>query len=152
MKSIDSALLVPWPPVQLGALLLPDASISPRRPEVGFGVGAHGAPGVLGAGLHDRAGGGAHGADVGRLPQLAHQAVHPVFQLLAGQRRVPLGLLHVAQADRDVEHGVEAVETLLHVAVLGRPVVELQSVICRNVGGDKRGSSEAEQGERFTDG
>lgn len=152
MKSIDSALLVPWPPVQLGALLLPDASISPRRPEVGFGVGAHGAPGVLGAGLHDRAGGGAHGADVGRLPQLAHQAIHPVFQLLAGQRRVPLGLLHVAQADRDVEHGVEAVETLLHVAVLGRPVVELQSVICRKVGGDKRGSSEAERRERFTDG
>lgn len=105
---------------------------------MGFGVGAHGAPRVLGASLHDGAGGGAHGADVGCLPQLAHQAVHPAFQLLAGQRRVPLGLLHVAQADGDVEHGVEAVETLLHVAVLGRPVVELQSIICRDVGGDQR--------------
>lgn len=137
-KWIDSDWLVPWPPVQLGASLLPDAPVRPRRPQVGFGVGAHGAPRVLGAGLHDGAGGGAHGADISGLPQLAHKAVHPAFQLLAGQRGVPLGLLHVAQADGEVEHGVEAVETLLHVAVLGRPVVELQSIICRDVGEDQR--------------
>lgn len=124
-KLIKSDSLVPWPPVQLGASLLPDASVSARWPQMGFGVGAHGAPRVLGAGLHDGAGGGAYGADVSCLPQLAHQAVHPVFQLLAGQCRVPLGLLYVAQADGDVKHRVEAVETLLHVAVLGWPIVEL---------------------------
>lgn len=97
---------------------------------MGLGVWAQGAPGILGAGLHDGAGGGAHGADVGRLPQLAHQAVQPQLQLGAGQGGVALGLLHVAQADGDVEHRVEALETLLHVAVLGRPVVELQGVVC----------------------
>lgn len=101
---------------------------------MGLGVWAQGAPRVLWAGLHDRAGGQAHGADVGRLPQLAHQAVQPALQLLAGQGRVPLGLLHVAQADGDVEHRVEAVETLLHVAVLRGPVVDLQSILWRGVG------------------
>lgn len=101
---------------------------------MGFGVWAQGAPGVLGAGLHDRAGGRTHGADVGRLPQLAHQAVYPVLQLRTCQRRVPLGLLHVAQADRDVEHRVESVEALLHVAVLRRPVVKPQCILWRDVG------------------
>lgn len=119
---------------------------------MGFGVRAHGAPRVLGAGLHDGAGGGARGTDIGCLPQLAHQAVHPVVQLGAGQRCVPLGLLHVAQADGDVEHRVEAVETLLHVAVLGRPVVEPQSIVCGDVGGNKRLLSEEEWRERFTNG
>lgn len=89
------------------------------------------APRVLGAGLHDGTSGQAHGADVGGLPQLAHQAVHPVLELQAGQRRVPLGLLHIAQADGDVEHRVEAVETLLHVAVLHRAVVQLQGILWR---------------------
>lgn len=121
------------PPVQLEASLLPDAPVGAWRSEAGFGVWAQGAPGVLGAGLHDGAGGGAHGADVSRLPQLAHQAVEPVLELLAGQRRVPFGVLHVAQADGDVEHGVEAVETLLHVAVLRRPVVELQGILWREM-------------------
>lgn len=116
--------------------MLPDASVSAWRPKMGLGVRAQGAPRVLQAGLHDRAGGGAHGADVGCLPQLSHQAVYPALQLLARQGRVPLGLLHVAQADRNVEHGVEAVETLLHVAVLGRPVVELQSIVCKDGGRD----------------
>ena len=104
---------------------------------MGFGVGAHGAPWVLGAGLHDGAGGWAGSADVGCLPQLAYKAIRPVFKLLARQCRIPLGLLHVAQADRDIEHGVEAVETLFHVAVLGWPVVELQGIVCRHAGGDK---------------
>lgn len=132
---------MPRPPVQLEASLLPDAAVGARRPQLGFGVRAQGAPGVLGASLHDGAGGGAHGADVGRLPQLAHQAVQPALQLHAGQGGVPLGLLHVAQADGDVEHRVEAVEALLHVAVLGRPVVELQSILWR---GEERGG----EGER----
>lgn len=109
--------------------MLPDAPVGAWWSQMGFGVWAQGAPGVLGAGLHDGAGGGAHGADVGRLPQLTYQAVYPVLELLAGQGRVPLGLLHVAQADRDVEHWVEAMETLLHVAVLHWPVVEPQSIL-----------------------
>lgn len=108
---------------------------------MGLGVGAHGAPGILGAGLHDGTGAGAHGADVGCLPQLAHQAVQPQLQLRAGQGGVALRLLHVVQADGDVEHRVEAVEALLHVAVLGRPVVELQGVVCVG-GGEERGRCE----------
>lgn len=99
---------------------------------MGFRVRAQGAPGVLGAGLHDGAGRRAHGADVGRLPQLAHQAVQPTLEVRAGQGRVPPGLLHRARTDGDVEHWVEAVETLLHVAVLRRPVVVLQSVLWRD--------------------
>lgn len=126
-----------WPPVQLEAALLPDAPVGAQWSQMGFRVWAQGAPRVLGAGLHDRAGGRAHSADVGCLPQLAHQAVQPMLELLAGQSRVPLGLLHVAQADRDVEHWVEAVETLLHVAVLRRPVVEPQRIVWRDVGRKK---------------
>lgn len=115
--------------------LLPDAAVcGSRRSQVGLGVRAQGAPGILGAGLHDGAGSGAHSADIGCLPQLAHQSVQPLLQLRTGQGGVALGLLHVAQADGDVEHRVEAVEALLHVAVLGRPVVELQGVVC--VGGE----------------
>lgn len=120
-----------WLPVQLEASLLPDAPVGPPRSQLGLGVRAQGAPRVLRAGLHDGAGSRAHGADVRRLPQLAHQAVQPVLQLRAGQGRVPLGLLHVAQADGDVEHRVEAVETLLHVALLRWPVVQLQGLLWR---------------------
>lgn len=60
-----------------------------------------------------------------------------MLELWAGQGRVPLGLLHVTQADRDVEHRVEAMETLLHVAVLRWPVVKLQSILWRYVGRKK---------------
>lgn len=60
-----------------------------------------------------------------------------MLELWAGEGRVPLGLLHVAQADRDVEHWVKAMETLLHVAVLHWPVVELQCILWRNVGRKK---------------
>lgn len=128
--------------------LLPDAAVgSSRWSQVGLGVRAQRAPGILGAGLHDGAGGGAHGADVGRLPQLAHQAVQPLLQLGAGQGGVALGLLHVAQADGDVEHRVQAVEALLHVAVLGRPVVQLQGVVCVG-GGGWEGAREKRERER----
>lgn len=133
---------MPRPPVQLEASLLPDATVGARRPQLRFWVRAQGTPRVLGAGLHDRAGGRAHGADVSRLPQLAHKAVYPMLQLRASQGRVPLGLLHVIQSDWDVEHRVEAVETLLHVAILYWPIVELQSILWGNVGRKKRQNKE----------
>lgn len=105
--------------------MLSDAAVGSRRSQLGFGIRARGAPRAFGAGLHDRTGGGSDGADVDRLPQLAHQAVHPALQLRARQARVPLRLLHVRQADGDVEDRVQTVKTLLHVAVLQRPVVKL---------------------------
>lgn len=126
-----------WPPVQLEASLLPDAPISTWRSQMGFGVWAQGTPRVFWAGLHDWAGSRAHGADVGCLPHLTHQAVYPALELLAGQGSVPLGLLHVAQAHRNVEHWVEAMETLFHVAVLRWPIVELQGILWRDVGRKK---------------
>lgn len=128
---------MPRPPVQLEALLLPDTTIGTRCSQLRFGVWAHGAPRALGARLHDRTGRRAHSTDVSCLPQLAHQAVYPTLELRAGQGRVPLGLLHVTQTDRDVEHRVEAVETLLHVAILSWPIVELQSILWRFVGRKK---------------
>lgn len=136
---------MPWPPVQLEAPLLPDAPVGSRRSQMRFGVWAQGAPRGLGAGLHDRAGSRAHGADISRFPQLAHQAVYPALQLGACQGGIPLCLLHVAQADRDVEHRVEAMETLLHVAVLCWPIVELQSILWRNVGWKKETRKEGER-------
>lgn len=117
------------PPVQLEASLLPYAAVGVRRSQLGFGIRAHGAPRALGTGLHDGAGGEANGADVGGLPQLSHEAVYPALEPRSGEGRVPLGLLHVSQADGDVEHRVQAMEALLHVAVLCWPVVEPQRVL-----------------------
>lgn len=123
-----------WPPVQPEAPLLPDAPVGVRRDQLGLGVGAERAPGGLGAGLHDGAGcsrSPCHGGGTHRthLPHCTHQTVYPVLQGGASQGGVALSLLHLAQVYRDVEHGVEAMEALLHITVLGWSVVELQRVL-----------------------
>lgn len=82
--------------------LLPQATIGFDGAQLGLGVGAQGAPGSLGAGLHDGAGGGASAADVHGRPDAADQWVHPGVQPGAHQRRVPLGLIHASSADRNV--------------------------------------------------
>lgn len=75
LNIIKQTVTLLWPPVQLEASLLPDAPVCTWSSQLRFGVWAQGAPRVLGAGLHDRARGRPHRADIGCLPQLAHQAV-----------------------------------------------------------------------------
>lgn len=111
---------------QMGAL--PDAAVSPRRSQLGFGVRTKGTPGCLPARLCDGTSTGPNGTDVCRGPQRPHQAVHPALQLGPRQCGVPLGRLHLAQVHGDVQHGVEAMKALLHIAVLSGAVVELQGV------------------------
>lgn len=109
--------------------VLPEPAVGLDRPQLRLGVGAEGAPGRLAAGLHDRAGAGARGADVHGGPHAAHQRVQPPLQRRARRRRVPARLLHLRGAHRQAEDGVQAVETLLHVGAAGGPVVQPQGLL-----------------------
>lgn len=109
--------------------MLPQAAVGFDGAQLGLGVGAQGAPGSLGTALQDRAGRGAHTADVHGWPDAADQRVHPGVQAGSHEPRVALGLVGAGGADGDVQHGVQALEALLHVGVLWRPAVQLDGFL-----------------------
>lgn len=113
----QSVRLLPYPPVLSG------------QAQFGFRVGAGGAPRGEAAALHDRTGAGAHRADVRGGPVALQQPVQPATQRCPRQTGVGLGLLDSAQAHRQLQDRVEAVEALLHVGVLGWSTVQPQSVL-----------------------
>lgn len=109
---------------------LPDSPVGSGWAQLRLWVRAERAPCRFPACLHHRTATGTYCTHVHSRPHLAHQTVHPALELRPRKTGVELRCLHLAQMDRDVEDGIEAVETLLHVAVLGGPVVHSQNILC----------------------
>lgn len=150
-----SALCLPSfvPLLHQSVRLLPDPSVVSGWAQFRFGVGAGGAPDGVAASLHDGTGAGAHRAHVRGRPVALQQPVQPATQRRPRQAGVGLGLLHGAQAHRQPQHRVEAVEALLHVGVPGRAGVQPQSVLWIRAREDNTRSklkSEEEELETFS--
>lgn len=118
------------------ARLLPDPSVSSGRLQFRLGVGAGRAPDGDAAALHDGTGAGSRRADVCGGPVALEQSIQPATQRRPREAGVGLGLLHRAQAHREPQHRVQAVETLLHVGVSGWTAVQPQGIIWGGGGGD----------------
>lgn len=110
--------------------LLPDSSVGSGWAQLRFWIRAERAPCRFPACLHDWTATEPNCTHVHSRPHLTHQTVHPELQLRPRKTSVELRCLYLAQMDRDVQDWVEAMETLLHVAVLGGPVVHSQSILC----------------------
>lgn len=128
--------------------LLPDPPVLSGGAELRLWVGAGGAPGGELAALHDGTHAGAHGADVRGRPVALQQAVQPATQRRPRQAGVGLRLLHCPQTHRQPQHGVQAVEALLHVGVLGRAAVQPQGVLW-TPGGEGGGEGGGERREEW---
>lgn len=119
----------PGLPEVLPGALLPESPVCFDRPQLRLGVGEQRTPAGMSAELQGRAGGGAYSTKSSHRPEAAQFPICPGLKFRACELRMLPGGLFRGLWLRQVQDATQALETLLHVLVVGGPGMQPAGII-----------------------